>query len=192
MLVAIGGVPGGGKTTLAGAVAEALGPRAMAVSADGFHIRRALLTPDQVRRRGAPDTFDTAALRRALRRAHSRANSFAWPAFDHAAGDPDLAGGPRLTDAHTILIIDGLYLLLDRDAHVDWLGVRDLFDVRCLVQCELSTVCDRLVARHVATGTGGIKTEAEAWAHVNGSDAVNARFIQSHSTEEMDVMVDTT
>ncbi len=74
------GVPGSGKTTVAAQLAEEVNARTapgtmLALGMDGFHLTKAELRwfPDPVEafaRRGAPWTFDVAALERRLRFPH--------------------------------------------------------------------------------------------------------------------------
>src|SRR4051812_31152312 len=78
-LIAIAGIPGAGKSTLCAELLVRL-PRAAVLPMDGYHIPRNRLDAEGLSRRGAPHTFDDAALRHdlsALR--HSRRGSF--PAF---------------------------------------------------------------------------------------------------------------
>src|SRR3954454_20161878 len=85
-LVAIAGVPGAGKSTVAAAMAARV-PGAVVVPMDGYHLPRASLTADGLARRGAPDTFDPDALRADLLRLR-QAGEGVFPSFDHAAQDP--------------------------------------------------------------------------------------------------------
>jgi energy-coupling factor transporter ATP-binding protein EcfA2 len=61
-LLGIAGAPGGGKSTLADALVEALGPdTARLVGMDGFHLAQSELERlGKADRKGAPDTFDAA------------------------------------------------------------------------------------------------------------------------------------
>jgi pantothenate kinase len=88
-LVAIVGIPGSGKSTVAAALAACVSG-AVVVPMDGYHLPRAALDADGLARRGAPDTFDPDALRADLR-ALREAGGGAFPAFDHAVKDPEPA-----------------------------------------------------------------------------------------------------
>src|SRR5690606_2471025 len=68
-LLGLVGAPGAGKSTLAQALADALGPRAQVVPMDGFHLANAELARlGRAERKGAPDTFDAAGYAALLRR----------------------------------------------------------------------------------------------------------------------------
>lgn len=183
ILIALAGLPGSGKSTLAAALAKAVnaqaGPGAMvALGMDGFHLSRAALAqfPDPaaaLRRRGAPWTFDPQALARQLQalRQPGAADSAAvdWPGFEHGVGDPvpaavSVAPGTRL------VLVEGLYLL-----HKDhgW-DVAGAFDERWFLDVPLTTACERLAHRHMAT-SGQSRAQAEARIAVN--DRLNAGIV---------------
>jgi len=68
-LVAIAGAPGAGKSTLAAALVDRLGPEAALVPMDGFHLDNAILDARGRRfAKGSPDTFDVAGFEAALQR----------------------------------------------------------------------------------------------------------------------------
>src|SRR3954468_8915966 len=68
-LLGIAGPPGGGKSTLARAIADSLGERARVVPMDGFHLAKdQRLRLGRRDRMGAPDTFDAAGYVALLRR----------------------------------------------------------------------------------------------------------------------------
>ncbi len=69
MLLGIAGPPGGGKSTLAQAVADELGDRARLVGMDGFHLAQAeLVRLGRRDRMGALDTFDVGGYLALLKR----------------------------------------------------------------------------------------------------------------------------
>src|SRR3954454_12176961 len=91
VMLGITGPPGAGKSTVAQAIVDGIGPAdAVVVPMDGFHLRRAEIAGTPLMdRRGAPDTFDAEAFHEALRRIrHGIPEDMAIPAFDHLAGDP--------------------------------------------------------------------------------------------------------
>src|SRR3954464_5434330 len=108
-MVAIAGVPGAGKSTVAEGLASRV-PGAVVVPMDGYHLPRAALTADGLARRGAPDTFDPETFRGDLIRLRE-AGRGVFPAFDHAAQDPE-PGSIVVPPGAPLVIVEGLYLLL--------------------------------------------------------------------------------
>ncbi len=172
-LVGIAGIPGSGKTTLAHALAARV-PGAVVVPMDGYHIPRARLDAEGLRRRGAPHTFeadifhaDMAALR--------RTRHGVFPAFDHAEKDPR-AGAIRVTPDAPLVIVEGLYVLL-RDWHAE-----SLFDLRVFLDCDPNEATARLAVRHVETGVTA--TSEEALRRALTSDGQNAETILADGCRE--------
>jgi hypothetical protein len=99
-VIALGGVLGSGKTTLVSRLADAVNARTapdtmLALGMDGFHFTRAALrhfpNPEEaVAQRGAPWTFDAAALEQRLQalRASAGRSDVPWPGVEHALRDP--------------------------------------------------------------------------------------------------------
>jgi pantothenate kinase len=165
-LVAIAGIPGAGKTTIAADVASHV-PGAVVIPMDGYHLRRAVLSADQLRRRGAPDTFDPAALRAALVRLRE-AGGGRFPSFEHAVKDP-VEGGVIVPWGAPLVIVEGLYLLLS-----DW-RMSGLFDFTVFLDCDLEVAMGRVAARHLACGLAATEDEARRRADTN--DRRNALII---------------
>ncbi len=165
-LVAIVGIPGSGKSTVARAVASR-SPGAVVVPMDGYHLPRAALSADGLARRGAPDTFDPAALRRDLARLQETGRGI-FPAFDHASKDPE-PGAVVVPAGCPLVIVEGLYLLLG-----EW-RMADLFDFTIYLDCDLEAALDRVAARHLAAGLAADAAEARARADTN--DRRNARTV---------------
>jgi pantothenate kinase len=165
-LVAIAGIPGAGKSTIAADVASCV-PGAVVIPMDGYHLRRAVLSADQLKRRGAPDTFDHAALRVAVVRLRAT-GSGSFPTFDHAVKDP-VENGVSVTDGTPLVIVEGLYLLLS-----DW-RMTDLFDFTVFLDCKLEVAMDRIAARHLDCGLAATEDEARRRADTN--DRRNALII---------------
>jgi len=213
-LVAVAGVPGSGKTTLAAAVARRLnalaasGPppthgvamgRAFVMPMDGYHLTRAQLDamPDPATahaRRGAPFTFDPAALRADLLTLQ-RTGQLSAPGFDHALRDPSpgaIAIDATTTTATTpaegagdvvtapvstrhVVLVEGLYLCLS--APDEWRAVSDVFDCRVFLAADLDAATERLTQRHMrAWGIG----REEAYGRASGSDRLNAELVDAH------------
>jgi pantothenate kinase len=180
-LVAVAGGPGSGKSTVAASVAARI-LRAVVVPMDGYHLPRRVLTPDQMDRRGAPDTFDASALRSDLARLkETRAGVF--PAFDHAVKDPE-PGAIVVRPEAPLVIVEGLYLLLK-----DW-QLTSLFDITVFLDVDLDVAMDRVAARHLASGLASSLEEARRRA--DRIDRGNAlRILADGSRERADLVLST-
>ncbi|KAK9845962.1 hypothetical protein WJX81_007012 [Elliptochloris bilobata] len=156
-IIAIAGVPGSGKSSIAAEVCRllnaALGrPLAVVVPMDGFHYYRRELDamPDPAAahaRRGAPWTFNAAAFVACLRAIRDQ-DEVLVPSFDHGAGDPvkgDIAVGP----SHQLILVEGNYLLLDEEP---WAEVRELANEAWFVDVPLDQAMARVALRQVAIG----------------------------------------
>lgn len=195
-LVAIAGVPGSGKTTIAAAVARklnAFNPAAKTrhISMDGFHFDRATLdtfpNPSEAyARRGAPWTFDVSRLLSFFRQlrawadfdplenAHYKAGIIFAPSFDHEKKDP-VADAVSITEETQIVICEGNYLLLNE---AEWREIPELVDYHVFVNAHLEETRDRLARRHVRSG---IETSLEnAFRRVDSNDYLNSCHIQEN------------
>ncbi|KAL7268261.1 hypothetical protein RUND412_009128 [Rhizina undulata] len=189
-IISVSGIPGSGKTTLAGKVAKGLNTisqldRGLEIAAvvpmDGYHLTRAALDAmsDPVEahaRRGAPFTFDPISLKKLIIKlkepiSSSSAPAIYAPSFDHAKKDPIENDIPILC-TQRILIFEGLYLSLATDV---WGDISRLFDELWFVEVERSIARNRLIARHVASG---IVDSAEAAARrADENDLPNGDYI---------------
>lgn len=171
VIVGIAGAPGAGKSTLAEALAEELGPDAVVVGMDGFHLANSELERLGRRdRKGAPDTFDAAGYVCLLRRLRSRDEAVVYaPRFDRALEESIGSAEPIPADLQ-VIITEGNYLLLDSP---EWAPVARLLDLSLFVELDEPTRLRRLIARHVSYGRS--EAEAEAWSL--GPDQRNAELI---------------
>ncbi len=169
------GTPGSGKSTLAAQVARDLGADAVALGMDGFHLTRAQLAQmpnpqTAFARRGAPWTFDPAALAQRLQAIRAAQQVVTWPGFDHGVGDP-------VQDAITVplgtrlVLVEGLYLLHRGDG---W-DLGKLLDECAYLDVPLATAMQRLSARHQAAW--GF-TPAQAQARIDANDGLNAALVE--------------
>jgi pantothenate kinase len=147
-LVGISGLPGSGKSVTAATLARVLdilgqerGDRAIYLSLDGFHFPNAWLEthmgPDydghlvplrQIK--GAPSTFDAAAVAERLARVRAGEESVPFPTYSRLLHDP-VPDAVMVTAAHRLIVFEGNYLFLDLPP---WPTVRELFDVRLFVE----------------------------------------------------------
>lgn len=165
-LIAIVGIPGSGKSTVAAATASRV-PGGVVVPMDGYHLPRSALNADGLARRGAPDTFDPDALRADLLNLREVRHG-AFPAFDHAVKDPQpeaIVVPPKAS----LVIVEGLYLLMR-----SW-RMADLFDFSVFLDCDVETALNRVAARHLACGIAA--TPAEARQRAGANDGRNALTI---------------
>ena len=172
VLAGIAGEPGAGKSTLAAAVADALGPDAVVLPMDGFHLPQARLVELGRRdRMGAPDTFDLPGFVRVLTAVRTDAGAVDAPGFDREVEEP-VPGAIRIEPTHRIVVIEGNYLLHDADG---WEAVAGLLDVTALIRIDPRIRQQRLIDRHVAYGKS--PHAARAWAL--GPDETNATLVRS-------------
>ena len=171
-LLGITGAPGAGKSTVAAAVVDALGPRLCAlVPMDGFHLANATLVAWGRRdRKGAWDTFDADGYVHLLRRLRDQAEEYVHaPDFDRDVEESIGSARPVHRDV-PLIVTEGNYLLA---AEGGWPQVAGLLDETWYLDVDPALRRDRLVRRHEAHG----KTQAEAEAWTDGSDEANAVLI---------------
>jgi len=183
-MIALAGVPGSGKTTLASRLVEAVNARTapstvVALGMDGFHFTRAALRrfpnpAEAFARRGAPWTFDAAALQQRLQelRAAVGRSDVAWPGFEHSVGDP-VEDALRVPVSTRLVIVEGLYLLHRADG---WESISQCFDERWYLDTPLEIALERLALRHMQAW--GITRDA-AEHRIATSDRLNAELVQN-------------
>jgi pantothenate kinase len=172
-LLGITGAPGAGKSTLAEALAAALGDDCRLVPMDGFHLAQGELERlGRAKRKGAPDTFDAEGYAALLRRLRSQEDDIVYaPAFDRSLEEP-IAGALAVPRTVPLIITEGNYLLV---ADAPWSGVGPLLDIVWYLDVDDPVRLERLVARHVAFGKE--PDAAHAWAL--GSDQSNAAVVEA-------------
>eukprot|EP00743_Colponemidia_sp_Colp-15_P003368 GILK01003641.1.p1 GENE.GILK01003641.1~~GILK01003641.1.p1 ORF type:complete len:234 (+),score=36.85 GILK01003641.1:34-702(+) len=184
VLIAIAGYPGSGKTTTATEVAKRVNSRVsngddsfcVVMPMDGYHLYRRELDDmeDPVeahKRRGSPWTFNPEKMFRTVEQIKSTGTA-SVPGFDHAVGDPE-EDAIHITANNKIVIIEGLYLLLQDDY---WGRIGRLFDEKWFIDCELNEALGRLTKRHMQAW-GISKQDAEA--RIDYNDRKNAEIVDA-------------
>ncbi|KAH8693151.1 putative panthothenate kinase [Talaromyces proteolyticus] len=196
LMIAISGIPGSGKTSLAGIMARRINelyaqkfpgspPVAIFVPMDGYHLTRAQLAamPDPAfaaARRGAAFTFDPEKFLRLVKRLREdlgpATQTIFAPSFDHAVKDPVEDDIPILATSR-VIFFEGNYLSLDKEP---WNTAASLMDELWFVEVDFETARHRLIKRHVEAGIAKDAEEADKRARendlVNGSEIVNHRM----------------
>jgi pantothenate kinase len=165
------GAPGAGKSTLAAALAGALGEQAGLVPMDGFHLANAELARlGRRQRKGAPDTFDVDGYAALLGRLRRRAAGVVYaPQFDRQL-EESIGSAVAIGPDAPLIVTEGNYLLLDQPA---WRQVRAACDEVWYLELPEQLRLPRLLERHVAFGKA--PDEAERW--VAQVDQQNAALI---------------
>jgi pantothenate kinase len=171
-LIGIAGPPGAGKSTLAERLVAAVGPAAVWVPMDGFHLADVALDQLGLRgRKGAPETFDGWGYLALLRRLAAETDHPVWaPGFERTLDQP-LAGSIAVGPGVRLVVTEGNYLLLDRPP---WPQVRAALSEVWYVEAEPGVRRERLLARHVEFG----RSPAEARAWMAAVDEPNARLVE--------------
>jgi pantothenate kinase len=169
-LLGITGAPGAGKSTLAAEVVAAVGPQAVVVPMDGFHLAQSELERiGRADRKGAPDTFDADGFVALLTRLRDPARTVYAPEYRRDLRNA-VAGAVAVPPQVRLVVVEGNYLLLDDHGFGP---VADLLDESWFLAPDDVLRRSRLVARHEAFGKS--PEAARAWSH--GPDEGNARLV---------------
>jgi len=188
ILVGVGGPGASGKSVLALLLIELLNRwpdaaarRAALCTLDGFHFPNSYLdshfTTDAAGRRvplravkGSPDSFDAASFVAALRRLRSEP-AVSLPRYDRRLHDPVPDGHP-VGPEDGIVLVEGNYLLLDRD---HWADVAGLLDLCLFISLPMEAAREAMVPRFVRGG----RPAEEARRRYDAVDRANYEVIVS-------------
>ena len=186
-LVAIAGVPAGGKsvfTALMARVLRALRPPfgVATLGLDGYHYPNAYLeahrtppgvaVPGSLRLyKGAHFTFNALRLAADLRRLRGGREPLALPAYDRSIHDP-VEGAVAIRFEDRLVLVEGNYLLCREHG---WDDVAALFDLRLYLELPPGVNRERMVARHVRGG----RSREDGDAHFERADRLNTELVAS-------------
>jgi len=179
-IVALAGPPAAGKSLLSEWLCREINERRSGIAAvvpmDGYHFDNAVLErQDMVSIKGAPETFDVDGLHQDLMRIRRADKRVAVPVFDRPL-DLARAGGRLITLEHRIVIVEGNYLLLERDP---WRELHPLFDMTLFLEVADEVLEARLIQRWLDMG----QDRQAAFAKACQKDMLNARLIKAESIE---------
>lgn len=174
-ILGITGAPGAGKSTLAAALQDALGPTLVALAPmDGFHLDDALLHARGARdRKGAPDTFDDAGYAALLERlrAQGPGEVVHAPRYDRSL-ETSVGSALPIPPEVPLVVTEGNYLLRPDGA---WPRARAVMDEVWFVEVDADLRERRLVERHVRHG----EARARALERAHGNDRANALAVEA-------------
>lgn len=178
VLIAIAGPPGSGKSTVGKLLTDLMNKNLMKTSLvpmDGFHLDNETLEKSNLlERKGAPETFDIGGFLSLIKELRSK-NDIKVPLFDRSA-DKVIKDGQIISREQDYLVIEGNYLLLDREL---WRDLSKYWDYKIFIKIEQTVLKSRLIERWL----GENLTYSEAEARVANNDLINANLVNSYKIE---------
>lgn len=185
-ILGITGAPGSGKSTVAEALVDRIGPElAVLVSMDGFHLaNKVLIDLDRSGRKGAFDTYDvpgyTALLdaiqhQSSLEPVDGRTPVIYGPEFRRGI-EESVGSAVAVRPDVPLVVTEGNYLLLDKGG---WPAATRHLDEVWFLAPDTDVRMSRLISRHRQFGRS--PQEAVDWA--NGPDQVNAEMIEATAAD---------
>ena len=177
-IVAIAGPPASGKSTMAAAVVQKLcGDHELSaalVPMDGYHLDDSILKMrGLLHRKGAPKTFDADGFCDMVRGLATSKRDVFLPTFDREK-EVSIANSLCVCAEAEVIVIEGNYLLLDRDP---WAGLDKVVAGTVFLKTPLETLKSRLAKRWSDLGL----PDEVARTKIEGNDLVNAVLVLDHS-----------
>ena len=183
VVIGIAGGPGTGKSTLATALVEAVGPVAAYVPMDGFHMLHAkLIELGTVADKGAPHTFEGEAFAAFISSLKTATGPVSGPGYSRAIEDV-VQSAFIIAAESRILVTEGNYLLLPDPP---WQRVRPQLDLSVFIDVPREKVRQRLLLRHAEHG---LFTQDRNREHVDRVDLSNYDLVQ-RSRPRADIAID--
>ena len=177
-IIAIAGPPGSGKSTIAEIVTDLMNENLMKTSLvpmDGFHLdNKTLKRKNLLDRKGSPETFDIKGLIELVKKLRHKKNLIV-PIFNRSL-DEVVKDGQKISDKQDYIIIEGNYLLLNKDF---WRELYNYWDYTIFLSVDNSILKSRLIERWLAEN----HTYSEAEIRVTKNDLVNANLVRSNRLE---------
>ncbi len=174
VIIAIAGASGSGKSTTAAILREiarqvSLPCALVEVGIDAFHhFNEHLISHSLKEHKGRYDTYDVTKLLWMLER-FAAGENVAFPLYSRKLHDP-IENAIKVTEPKTLLLIEGLWLLLNTHG---WRDVQNLLDYSFFIESDIEKVKKHVVARSVRGG----RTKEDATEYYDQKDAKNAELI---------------